>query len=87
MAVFRSLCVNLRDFLCDIPRYASEQFLDLTRGRPCPWPFGSACGASYFAKCEIVLDLAEKLRVYELENDVMSNTSGAICGWAPTAKT
>jgi len=33
MAIFRNLCVNLRDRLCDVPMYASAQsldFLDLT---------------------------------------------------------
>jgi hypothetical protein len=28
MAVFRNLCVNLRDFLCDAPNVASAQSLD-----------------------------------------------------------
>ena len=36
MALFRNLCVNLRDCLCDVPRYASAQsldFLDLANPR------------------------------------------------------
>jgi hypothetical protein len=28
MALFRNLCVNLRDFLCGVLEYASAQFLD-----------------------------------------------------------
>jgi len=28
MAIFRNLCVNLRDRLCDVPMYASAQSLD-----------------------------------------------------------
>jgi len=28
MALFRNLGVNLRDRLCDVPRYASAQYLD-----------------------------------------------------------
>jgi hypothetical protein len=28
MALFRNLCVNLRDRLCDVPMYASAQSLD-----------------------------------------------------------
>jgi hypothetical protein len=36
MALFRNLCVNLRDFLCGVPEYASAQsldFLDLAENR------------------------------------------------------
>ena len=30
-ALFRNLFVNLRNFLCDVPRYVSAQFLDLAK--------------------------------------------------------
>ena len=59
MALFRNLCVNLRDFLCDVPNGHSAQSLDLTRGTKGPSPFGAACGASYSTECGIVLDLAK----------------------------
>jgi hypothetical protein len=59
MALFHNLGVKLQSCLCDVPRYASAQPLELTRGLRAPRPFGQPYGCPIPLSCGIVLDLAE----------------------------